>query len=275
MNPLRFIFQLFRQCLVTLAIKARNVFFALKVVLRVKNWKEYFYDIYDKNKKRKIIYELSNGTKYVTRSKTKDRDIFVEIVLGNEYFTDQIKLNKTSVVFDIGAQIGIFSVFIAGKARKIFSFEPVPENFELLEENIKLNGLEEKVKTFNLAVSSKKGKEKIFLNSNNSGGHSIFGKGSFIEVNSVDLKEIFEENRIEECDLLKIDVEGAEYNILYALPEKFFQRIKQIVMECHEIDLKQKNFHSMIVFLESKGFKVKYRKSLYNFPVLFAFKAFN
>jgi len=269
MNPFCFAFRLLRQAIVTAAIKFRNIFFAAKVVLFVKNRKDYFYDIYCKNKKGKIIYEVKDK-KYLTRAKTKDRDIFAEIVLGNEYFTNEIELNEKSVVFDVGAQAGIFSVFISDKAGKVFSFEPVPQNFELLEENIRLNVLEKKVKTFNLAVSGKKGKEKIFLSENNSGGHSVYGKGKFVEAQTITLKDVFEENKLEECDLLKMDVEGAEYDIFYSLEEKYVRKIKRIAMECHKIDSEKKNTAFLVKFLRTKGFKVKERKSLYNFTVILA-----
>ncbi len=270
MRPIIFAFQLIRQWIFVFSIKLRNIFFAVKVLFEVKNWKEYFKDIYFEPKEKFIIYQTKDKLQYITRPKTKDRDIFVEITLGNEYFIDEIKLAENSVVLDIGAQIGVFSVFISKKVGKIFSFEPVLGNFELLKKNIELNKLENKIKAFNFAVSAKNGKQKVFLSENNSGGHSIYGKGKFVEAETKNLEQIFNENKIQKCDLIKMDVEGAEYDVLYSSTEETFNKIERIVFECHEIDKKKKNPKKMIIFLESKGFKVKSKSQSNNFPVLFA-----
>lgn len=269
MKPLKFLYSLLKEYFLRIAIKMRNINFALKTVLNVKNWKDYFIDIYGEPKE-KTIY-CCNGKKYITRSKTKDRDIFAEIVLGNEYFTDEFVLSKNSIVFDIGAQIGVFSVFVSDKAGKVFSFEPVPENFKLLKENIKLNRLQN-VFAFNLAVSDKKSKQKIFLSKNNTGGHSVFGKGDFIEAQTTTLQEITEKNAPEKIDLMKMDIEGAEYSIIFGLSEKTIQKIERIVMECHDLPGFNRNPAKMISFLKKKGFKVKAKTSLFNFTTLFAEK---
>ncbi len=265
-----FLGRLARQLIVSLAIKARNAFFAVKVVFGLKNWKDYFLDA--KGKLKGKIEFTCKGKKYRIRAGTKDRDILAEIALGNEYFTDKMDL-ADAIVFDVGAQAGIFSVFVSDKAKKVFSFEPVPENFSLLKENIELNNIKN-VKAFNVALAGKKGKEKIYLNENNSGGHSVYGKGKFVEVNSTTIEGAMKENNIEKIDLLKMDIEGAEYKIFYSMKDETLKKIQRIAMECHEIDKNKNNPKSLVAFFEKKGFKVKQRKSLYNFTVILAEKAF-
>ncbi|MBU2477194.1 FkbM family methyltransferase [Candidatus Micrarchaeota archaeon] len=215
--------------------------------------------------------------------------MFVETVLEDQYRLKNTSLHEDSVIIDLGAQIGLFSVYASNKAKKIFAFEPVSENYDLLVKNIKLNKLENKIMHFNLAVSDKKGKEKIFLSQNHSGGHSIYGfeefdekksspinqfikskgfnKEKFIEVSSITLEEIFRINKIKHCDLLKMDIEGAEYKVLYNLPDYCFEKIQRIAMECHDLDEKKKNSGYVKKFLQSKGFKVEL-----NYAMLYAQK---
>jgi len=268
-----FCFRLARQRVVTLAIQIRNIKFAFKVLLHVKNWKDYYQNFFFEPKEESAVYELKNGLKFNTRTKTSDKGIFVELTLGDEYLIDDIELPKDSTVLDIGGQIGVFSVYIAERAGRVFSFEPVPGNFQMLKENIRLNKLEKKIIPFNLAVSDKKGKEKIFLHNENSGAHSIYYKGKeFVEAKTTTLKDIFLEKNIEKCDLIKMDIEGAEYGVLYNLDEKIFIKIERIAMECHELNNEKMNWKHMKKFLESKGYKVKFRTSLCAYTILLAKK---
>ncbi|PIN99119.1 MAG: hypothetical protein COT90_01185 [Candidatus Diapherotrites archaeon CG10_big_fil_rev_8_21_14_0_10_31_34] len=162
MKPIRFAVCLFKETFDKIKQKLKDYFLGLNIFLTVENWKEYYFDCKNKSKEKFITYNLKSGLKIITRTKTKDRDIFAEIFFGNEYFTKDLVLSEKAVVFDVGAHIGIFSVFISQKAEKVFSFEPVLENFNLLKQNIELNKLENKVFPFNSAVSNKKEK-KVFL----------------------------------------------------------------------------------------------------------------
>ncbi|MFH1663245.1 MAG: FkbM family methyltransferase [archaeon] len=269
-----FVFRLLRQIADTVLIKCLNAYYAFKVILEVKNWKDYLLNSQNISNQKQIIFELRNGTKFITRTKTKDRDIFVETAIADQYRTDKIFLDSKSAVLDIGAQAGFFSVFISRRVGKVFAFEPVPENFELLKKNLALNNRKNRVVAFNKAVAGKNGKQKIFLSENNTGGHSFFGKSNlfgknkgFIECNTISLENVFSENKLEKCDLLKMDAEGAEYEILFNAPDKILEKITRISMEAHFVG-KNRPEH-LIEFLSSKGFKVKKRKH-YGDVLLFA-----
>jgi len=248
-----------------------------KIIKRIKNFHEYFFARFNLTKKKLVMLKMRNGLNYILRAKTVDVFLFTEVALENTYLLESIEFPENATIIDLGAHIGFFSVHASNKAKKIFAFEPVPENFELLKKNIELNKLENKIIPFNLALSDKTGKEKIFLAKNHSGGHSIYGcekkdtqnefisqfitsKGfsekNFVEVNSITLNEVFKKNEINHCDLLKLDIEGAEYNVFYGLPDSCFNKIQRITMECHDIDKQKNNMVSLIDFLKSKGFKV-------------------
>ncbi|PIN99120.1 MAG: hypothetical protein COT90_01190, partial [Candidatus Diapherotrites archaeon CG10_big_fil_rev_8_21_14_0_10_31_34] len=91
-----------------------------------------------------------------------------------------------------------------------------------------------------------------------------------IEVQTTVLKEIFESNKIEKCDLMKIDIEGGEYPLLYDLEESIFSKIKLIAMECHKLDEKQNNPKKLIDFLQKKGFEIKKKRKSFGMLLILA-----
>jgi FkbM family methyltransferase len=174
-------------------------------------------------------------------------------------------IQKTSTIIDIGAHIGSFSIFAATRAMqvKVYSYEPSEKNFHFLSENIKANKLVN-IKAFQLAISSRRGKVRLYMNEKSS-GNSIYKSGcSFDEVNSITLEDILGNNMIDSCDLLKIDCEGAEYEILLGAPKIILRKIRNIALEYHEIPAY--NIDDLKNYLENSGFEVLLARQ----PILYA-----
>lgn len=127
---------------------------------------------------------------------------------------------KANVVFDIGSNSGVYSLYAAAAgAKKIYSFEPVKRVYEILNENIKLNSFES-IQPCHYAISDKEGIQELYdpggneptsatlskeFGMNHLGG--IYTK-SYVEVISID--KFCELNLIKEVNLIKLDVEGYE-----------------------------------------------------------------
>jgi hypothetical protein len=110
-----------------------------------------------------------------------------------------------------------------------------------------------------MAVSKNSDKLNLFLNDDQS-AHSIFSKSSeSISVESTSLQKIFEENKISSCKLLKLDCEGAEYEIIDSLPSEYLNKIQNIVMEYHSADTKPELVKNLILKIKNAGFKIKTR----------------
>ena len=218
----------------------------------------------------KVYYKLINDTFVIFRTKTDlrikirvrstDLMALTNVWMINEYDIEDFEINVNDTVIDIGAHIGLFSLLVSQlcKTGKILSFEPVRENFDLLVSNLKLNHIEN-VLPFNMAVSKNLDKLNLFLNDDQS-AHSIFPKSSkSISVESTSLQKIFEENKIHSCKLLKLDCEGAEYEIIDSLPSEYLNKIQNIVMEYHSADTKPELVKNLILKIKNAGFKIKTR----------------
>jgi len=123
---------------------------------------------------------------------------------------------------DIGANIGKFSIIMGKKLDdkgKVLAIEPHPKNFKILQKNIELNNLKN-VTTLNLACSNKKGNLQLFLDEDGTGGHSTIKSkktkagNNKIWVKAETLDSIIKKEKIKKVNLIKIDVEGAEANVL-------------------------------------------------------------
>jgi FkbM family methyltransferase len=190
-----------------------------------------------------------------------------------EYSNSGFDINDSDIVIDIGAHIGLFALFASQfcKQGKIFCFEPIKENYELLVENINSNKIKNII-PFNFAVSKESDSVKIFLNDDYS-GHSMFLEtNNFVIVKSKSLLDIFSENNIQECNFLKLDCEGAEYDIINSLPSDFLNKIKKSVIEYHLADTHPKLLEQLIKKLRKCSFIVNTRPLFSDIGFLFANK---
>ena len=153
----------------------------------------------------------------------------------------------------------------------IYSFEPVPENYNLLIDNIQSNDLNQ-IKPFNLAVSNSNSNVKLYLNDDEA-GHSMFSKSSkTITVDSISLQQIFDDNNIENCNFLKLDCEGTEYEILQNLPLSYFNKIEKIVIEYHMADSHPELLENLKKLLISQNYSLKTKKLFSDIGFLYALK---
>lgn len=123
-------------------------------------------------------------------------------------------------VLDVGAHVGYFSLLAArgaGSTGKVYSFEPEPQNYELLLKNIEINGYKNIVST-QKAVSNKVGSTTLFLTALDNGRHSTYQHGlpetGNVAVETTTLDYFLEAEGWPDIGLVKVDVEGAEMDVL-------------------------------------------------------------
>ena len=236
----------------------KHLMVILEISTKIKNWPVYFLDCFKLVKDKYIIYNFRNGQKIKVRSGTADEEVVHEIFVCNVYTPKGFEIKDKDTVVDIGAHIGMFSIFASKFALNVYSFEPTNENFAILEENIKLNQATN-VHPFKMAVSNKKGEKELFINKNNTGGHSFYKNKTGADtllVKTTSLEDLVDSNNISKIDFLKVDCEGAEYDIILNCPKRILSMIKKISMEYHDIDSNW-NVSVLKKFLEGNGFVVK------------------
>ena len=228
----------------------------LRTVAIMKNWPTIILSNFRFGKET-VMVKLRNGLSFMVRKNRTDSFVLREIFFHKIYHRNLNCLPRQSVVIDIGANIGAFSILAAslGEDVTVYSYEPFSENFHLLENNIALNEFSSRIVPFCFAVGDQIG-EKVVLSKGSSGVSTIYEKsGLEVIINVITLEEVFFANNIDHCDLLKLDCEGAEYDILYSTPREIFDKIKFINMEFHE-QFDTGRGMEMKEFLEKRGFRV-------------------
>ena len=170
---------------------------------------------------RDLIYEVPDSDIVFDIRKTykTDKIVIREMFKENVYeihgwhFDD-----KDGVVVDIGANIGAFSIQAASVgATKVFAIEPEPNNLVSLKNNIKLNSLDSVIEIVEFGISNFVGTAMI---NDNGGDSTIYGEDGKTPIEITTLDNIFKKYKINNVNVLKIDVEGPEPEIILSSSKK-------------------------------------------------------
>jgi FkbM family methyltransferase len=189
---------------------------------------------------------------------------------------------ESRVIVDLGANVGVYVLYASWKypAAQIYAVEPDTDNAEQLRKNVASNGLNARVSVVNAALSATEGEVTLFRNPDSSRGHSlahIWDGEHGVKVQSTSLERLFDSCKIETCDLLKMDIEGAEYQVLFGCQPSFLRRIKAIAIEYHPLSLsglgaasdsRRYSQEGLTCFLQENGFTTAKRRH----DILFAMR---
>ncbi|PIR97582.1 MAG: hypothetical protein COT91_00705 [Candidatus Doudnabacteria bacterium CG10_big_fil_rev_8_21_14_0_10_41_10] len=203
-------------------------------------------------------YWIRTGQSFICRSKSSDINIVVELFSGAEYPKEYLRFSsKNQVVFDLGANIGAFSVYFDSLNKGVeysgYSIEPEDQNFRLLIKNLSLNKVEN-FKPVKAAITRKDG--EVFLNTHvKQSAVSVVETPTDAKVKSHKLSTFCRENMLDRVDILKMDVEGSEYDIIETDRDFFRSSVASMILEYHNIS-PEKNAQAAIKLLE-KDFEVR------------------
>ncbi|GGS54976.1 hypothetical protein GCM10010206_15880 [Streptomyces cinerochromogenes] len=224
-------------------------------------------------------YELPNGVTVFQQNRSETDFVYEEIFTNLEYLRNGITLRDGDCIVDVGANIGLFTLFAGLRCpgARIYAFEPIPPVFDSLRRNVALHGLDATVFDCGLAAEAKEEtftfyRHNTVISSSRTTAEQahemvrsylrnqeeLTEDGAVAGDDLVDelvdevvdarldseeftcrlrtLSEIIAEQGIERIDLLKIDVENAEYEVLKGIHWRDWPRIRQLVVELHDID---------------------------------------
>ena len=194
-----------------------------------------------------------------------DSPAFRNFLKENDHEGAEVEFLESTIeegmnVIDIGANIGITTVTIAkiiGKGGRVFSFEPAPEYFDTLKNNMSANGLEN-VEVYEQAVTDQVGEVDFYQRGLSSGIVLEEGVKRF-EVSTTAIDRFLSEKKIERIDLINMDCEGSELLVFKGAKETLQKNKVKIFCEIHHDFLKQlgQSVGDIVEYLQKLAFKVK------------------
>jgi FkbM family methyltransferase len=160
------------------------------------------------------------------------------------------------VILDIGANIGMFTLYAAREApeARIVAVEPFPDTFRQLEELVDLNHLRSRVTTMNCAVTaaasdkmmdSARGipsqyrrihsSETATLNAEHRGYTGALPDEHGVPIQAETLGDVLDHSSVAQADLVKMNIHGSEYEVLLGTDENVLKRCRQIVVQYHDM----------------------------------------
>jgi len=239
---------------------------------------------------------LPNGMEIVHKNNSETNFIYREIFEEQTYLKHGITLRDGDCIFDVGANIGLFALFMARRFRDatIYAFEPIPPLFETLSLNAALYCPEARL--FQCGLSSRPRSEvftyypfdtiisgrfadadrereivrTFVLNQiQEGGGGRTPSDAQMEEMLSERLKtesftcrlrtlsEFIREHGVERIDLLKVDVEKSELDVLEGIEDEDWPKIRQVFVEVHDIGGRLERIRGM---LEGQGYRLDVRQ---------------
>ncbi len=197
-----------------------------------------------------------------------DGSVFYEIFTEREYkILDNIISKASSPILDIGAHVGMFSIYANcfNSDVQIYAFEPEERNFTALKNNFKENVVKNVIAK-NVAVAAEIGVREFNISSD-SHNHSLIKieneDGEVFPIKKVScttIEQIFLKNNLQSVSLVKMDCEGAEFEILANLKPEILAKIGAIYIEYHQYGT-QMNPEVLRQILIENGFKVQMKPS--------------
>ncbi len=192
-----------------------------------------------------------NGVDIVYRSGTTDEAVLEEEYAAARFFPEGFEPAPDATILDVGAHIGVFAALIARRVPQgaVHALEPSLENFGLLQQNLRNNGADN-VTAHRLALAGENGTLRLY-HAPGSVGHSFYRNPEwegepweprpedapppreYEDVRTQVLADFLDEHRIDRVDFMKMNIEGAEYDVLLNASEKTLNAIAWMCVELH------------------------------------------
>ena len=217
-------------------------------------------------------YELPNGMAIVHLNQNETDFLYREVFEDLSYLRHGVTIEAGACVFDVGANIGLFSLFAARQAEgvRVFAFEPIPPVFELMRANARLHHVDATL--FQAGAAGEAGSATFhyyprvsifsgrfadatqeravvtrFVQNQTATGDGVDQElfddllserlqSTAVECPLVTISDVIREHHLDRIDLLKVDVEKSETEVLRGIRDEDWPRIRQAIIEVHDSD---------------------------------------
>jgi FkbM family methyltransferase len=190
-----------------------------------------------KNFHIRILYGPLKGAKWITDSSNHGYWIGTYEPRMKRLLSEHLK--DGNVFFDLGGHVGYYTLLasrLVGKSGKVITFEPLPRNLSFLKEHLQINSVEN-VSLFEGAVAHFDGIFK--LQDSSRVGAKLSDKGK-IDVKVFSLKKLWDEKRVPIADVIKMDIEGAELELIQSISNYLSSFPISIFLSTHGRETHQK-----------------------------------
>lgn len=178
---------------------------------------------------------------------------YFELYRLNAYNVGKCKIEKDDIVFDLGANCGLFSryCFLNG-AKKVYSFEPTPELKECFEQmNVGFDYVYTPKAVYSKPVKLIKHENPLQSHVEES---ETDDSGGFINLN-----EFINSNKIDKIDYLKVDIEGSEYDFFKTIDKNYLKNnVRKLALEFH--NNKERKVSEILDVLNECGFSIQFER---------------
>ncbi|WP_320775624.1 FkbM family methyltransferase [Streptomyces sp. CRN 30] len=229
------------------------------------------------------LFEPDDDLMLFHRNRREADFLHREVFRDNEYLRNGVTLPEHPTVVDVGANVGGASVLfgLVRPGARVIAFEPVPQLCRAVELNARLHGID--LVVVPVAVGDTRRRTRITYYPKNTAMSGLLADrtdrdvlrtylagteeagagldamvaellaGESVECEVRTLRQALEGHAVDRVDLLKIDVEKAEWQVLLGIDDDLWSRVDQVVMEVHDIDGR---VAACVSLLRDKGFQV-------------------
>lgn len=175
--------------------------------------------------------EIDNRFKFSNPGNELTYGSWFSLVYDREYDKYGLSFDSNDVVYDLGANVGAYSMWaLYNNVKQVYAFEPTPNNVSCL---IKTFNKYPNIQIFDKAISDKNETCQFFTFPHSVCNSLCYTEGNPIDIESINLEDFINQNNLLPPTIIKCDIEGTEYKFINSLSDTFFNSIKFIIIEFH------------------------------------------
>ncbi len=185
------------------------------------------------------------------------REIFLQDCYGLRDLPERL-----GTVVDLGVNVGLFTCAIQGRAKRVIGVEPGEVHFRQALKNVQHNG-GDAGGLLQVAVAGESGREVSFhIDDHNAGSSSLYKslcrsprQPEFVR--TISLADLLDSTHCGNVDLMKCDIEGAEFDVFLKTPLEVLHRVRRLVMEVHlNVEQSATKEQALVAHLRAAGMAV-------------------